>query len=66
MGIENERPATALSIESIPKSVSEVQVMEATTEAPAADSLEPPEERKQRKISEKNGNLDMRFDTRTL
>lgn len=57
MGIENERPATALSIESIPKSVSEAQ-MEQTTEAPSSDNVEPPEQRKQRKISEKNGNLD--------
>lgn len=57
MGIENERPAMALSIESIPKSVSEAQ-MEQTTEAPSSDNVEPPEQRKQRKISEKNGNLD--------
>lgn len=49
MGIESER--TALSIESIPKSVSEAQ-MEQTTEAGSKESSEPPE---RVKVSEKNG-----------
>lgn len=58
MGIENERNA-ALSTESIPKSLSEVQTMEVTTEgAVAGEILEPPELQKQPKSIEKNGEID--------
>lgn len=55
MGIKSERPA--LSIESIPKSVSEA-TMEQTTDAVVGENPEPPERQNQPKPSEKNGNLD--------
>lgn len=55
MGIESER--TALSIESIPKSVSEVQ-MEQPLDTLSSENPEPPERQSQQKGSEKNGNLD--------
>lgn len=57
MGIESER--TALSIESIPKSLkSEVQ-MDQTVDTLGGESAEPPERQNQQKINEKNGNLDL-------
>lgn len=55
MGIESER--TALSIESIPKSVSEVQ-MDQTADTLGGENAEPPERLNQQKVNEKNGNLD--------
>lgn len=58
MGIESER--TALSIESIPKSVSEVQ-MDQSMEAGNNENPEPPELKNQPKLNEKNGNLDNTF-----
>lgn len=54
MGIENER-TTALSVESIPKSISEA-AMEPTAEA---ETAEPLERQTPQKSSEKNGNLDI-------
>lgn len=51
MGIESE--PSALSMESIPKSMSEVVQME-TTEAGSKESSEPPERAKV-SVSEKNG-----------
>lgn len=58
MGIESER--AALSIESIPKSVSEVQ-MDQTADSLASENPEPPERQNQQKVNEKNGNLDFLF-----
>lgn len=55
MGIESERPA--LSIESIPQSMSGIQ-MEQSTETNNSENPEPPERRIQKIRSEKNGNLD--------
>lgn len=56
MGIESERPA--LSMESIPKSVSEA-TMEQTTDAAVGENPEPPERKNLPKPGEKNGNLDI-------
>lgn len=54
MGIENERIA-ALSIESIPKSISEVQ-MELSSEAGVSgESVEPLQRQSLQKAAEKNG-----------
>lgn len=65
MGIESERPA--LSIESIPKSVSEAQ-MDQTGEQAASDNLKLSPEVNGRviqpKSSEKNGNLDHQMPSR--
>lgn len=65
MGIESERPA--LSVESIPKSVSEAQ-MDQTGEQVASDNLKLPTEVNGRVIQlkggEKNGNLDRQTSSR--
>jgi hypothetical protein len=55
MGIENER--TALSIESIPKSISEVQMGELPTEAAgnSGEIVESPLRQNHQKTVEKNG-----------
>jgi hypothetical protein len=62
MGIEREQ--TALSIESIPKSIAGAQ-MEPTAEAANSENLEPPERRVSLKPAEKNGNLGIRSTTRS-
>lgn len=56
MAIESERPA--LSMESIPKSISGIQMEQSTAEASNSENPEPPERRMLKVRSEKNGNLD--------
>jgi hypothetical protein len=53
-----EREQTALSIESIPKSMSGVQI-ELAGDATNSENPEPPERRVSLKPTEKNGNLEV-------
>lgn len=57
MGVENER--TALSVESIPKSIVEMEQSTDVAVVSSSENPEPPEQLKPPKVGEKNGNLDI-------